>query len=120
MREPELYRKGGLALFMGELIEWYKEVANNLMKTGLRKYSEQNSLYNLVLNMKMDFSFKENEEARDCAMKICRYNHMMAAQMAGKQEMKNSKNFIGKYYLLKLKIIKLIVDFCIWKKQNSI
>lgn len=69
---------------MGELIEWYKEVANNLMKTGLRKYSEQNSLYNLVLNMKMDFSFKENEEARDCAMKICRYNHMMAAQMAGK------------------------------------
>lgn len=54
------------------------------MKTGLRKYSEQNSLYNLVLNMKMDFSFKENEEARDCAMKICRYNHMMAAQMAGK------------------------------------
>ena len=69
---------------MGKLIEWYKEVANNLMKTGLRKYSEQNSLYNLVLNMKMDFSFKENEEARDCAMKICRYNHMMAAQMAGK------------------------------------
>ena len=54
------------------------------MKTGLRKYSEQNSLYNLVLNMKMDFSFKENEEARNCAMKICRYNHMMAAQMAGK------------------------------------
>lgn len=69
---------------MDKLIEWYKEVAKRLMETGLRKYSEQNSLYNLVLNMKMDFSFKENEEARDCAMKICRYNHMMAAQMAGK------------------------------------
>ena len=55
---------------MGELIEWYKEVANNLMKTGLRKYSEQNSLYNLVLNMKMDFSFKENEEARKRIYKL--------------------------------------------------
>lgn len=69
---------------MSKLIEWYKEVAKRLMETGLRKYSEQNSLYNLVLNMNMDFSFKENEEARDCAMKICRHNHMMAAQMAGK------------------------------------
>lgn len=69
---------------MDKLIEWYKEVAKRLMETGLRKYSEQNSLYNLVLNMKMDFPFKENKEARDCAMKICQYNHMMAAQMAGK------------------------------------
>lgn len=69
---------------MDKLIEWYKEVAKRLMETGLRKYSEQNSLYNLVLNMKMDFSFKENKQARDCAMKICRHNHMMAAKMAGK------------------------------------
>lgn len=79
--------------------EWYKRVFKDLLADDMTIFQNQKDSYDLLLNLNKDFSFKENKEVRDYAMKISQYTHQMADYVAGQT---GSGKFNDLYYKLLL------------------
>lgn len=80
-------------------LEWYKYIADRIMKCGLKDYQSQEDLFQLILNMRSDYVFAEHKDVKDCALKISQYLHQMAAYRAAQT---GSGNFDDLYWQLLL------------------
>lgn len=65
-------------------IEWYRAILNRIITDDMTVYQNQKDCLDLLLNMNMDFPFKENPEARQMAMKVSQYAHDVAARCAAR------------------------------------
>lgn len=63
-------------------MEWYRGLFQKIINDGLKNKTNQRDCLDLLLNMREDFTFSENKEVRDYAMKISKYAHEMAGYMA--------------------------------------
>ena len=81
-------------------MEWYKGLFQQIINDGLKNKVNQRDCLDLLLNMREDFTFSENKEARDYAMKISKYAHEMAAYMAAQTGSGEFDDFYWKYLLL--------------------
>lgn len=81
-------------------MEWYKGLFQQILNDGLKNKVNQRDCLDLLLNMREDFSFSENKEARDYAMKISKYAHEMAAYMAAQTGSWEFDELYWKYLLL--------------------
>lgn len=81
-------------------MEWYKGLFQKIINDGLKNKTNQRDCLDLLLNMKEDFTFSENKEVRDYAMKISKYAHEMAAYMAAKTGSGEYDDLYWKYLLL--------------------
>ena len=81
-------------------MEWYKGLFQQIINDGLKNKVNQRDCLDLLLNMREDFSFSENKEARDYAMKISKYAHEMAAYMAAQTGSWEFDELYWKYLLL--------------------
>ena len=81
-------------------MEWYKGLFQKIINDGLKNKVNQRDCLDLLLNMREDFAFSENKEARDYAMKISKYAHEMAAYMAAQTGSGEFDELYWKYLLL--------------------
>ncbi len=81
-------------------MEWYKGLFQQILNDGLKNKVNQRDCLDLLLNMREDFTFSENKEARDYAMKISKYAHEMAAYMAAQTGSGEFDEMYWKYLLL--------------------
>lgn len=81
-------------------MEWYRGLFQKIINDGLKNKTNQRDCLDLLLNMREDFSFSENKEARDYAMKISKYAHEMAAYMAAQTGSGEFDDLYWKYLLL--------------------
>lgn len=81
-------------------IEWYKGLFQQILNDGLKNKTNQRDCLDLLLNMREDFTFSENKEVRDYAMKISKYAHEMAAYMAAQTGSGEFDEMYWKYLLL--------------------
>lgn len=81
-------------------MEWYKGLFQQIINDGLKSKINQRDCLDLLLNMRDDFTFSENKEVRDYAMKISKYAHEMAAYMAAQTGSGEFDDFYWKYLLL--------------------
>ena len=81
-------------------MEWYKGLFQQILNDGLKNKVNQRDCLDLLLNMREDFTFSENKEARDYAMKISKYAHEMAAYMAAQTGSGEFDELYWKYLLL--------------------
>lgn len=88
--------------------EWYREVFRSITKAGLTDYGNLNDCYQLLLNMRRDFDFRNDAEIRSYAMKVSKYAHEMADYVAGQT---GSGKFNDRYYdLLLLEAQNMQID----------
>lgn len=88
--------------------EWYREVFRSITKAGLTDYGNLNDCYQLLLNMRRDFDFRNDAEIRSYAMKVSKYAHEMADYVAGQTR---SGKFNDRYYdLLLLEAQNMQID----------
>ena len=88
--------------------EWYREVFRSITKAGLTDYGNLNDCYQLLLNMRRDFDFRNDAEIRSYAMKVSKYAHEMADYVAGQT---GSGKFNDMYYdLLLLEAQNMQID----------
>lgn len=81
-------------------MEWYKVLFQQIINDGLKNKVNQRDCLDLLLNMREDFAFSENNEIRDYAMKISKYAHEMAAYMAAQTGSGEFDDLYWKYLLL--------------------
>lgn len=81
-------------------MEWYKGLFQQIINDGLKNKVNQRDCLDLLLNMREDFSFSENKEVRDYAMKISKYAHEMAGYMAAQTGSGEFDDLYWKYLLL--------------------
>lgn len=81
-------------------MEWYKGLFQQIINDGLKNKVNQRNCLDLLLNMREDFTFYEDKEARDYAMKISKYAHEMAAYMAAQTGSGEFDDLYWKYLLL--------------------
>lgn len=81
-------------------MEWYKGLFQQIINDGLKNKTNQRDCLDLLLNMREDFTFSENKEIRDYAMKISKYAHDMAAYMAAQTGSGEFDDLYWKYLLL--------------------
>ena len=81
-------------------MEWYKGLFQQIINDGLKNKVNQRDCLDLLLNMREDFTFSEDKEARDYAMKISKYAHEMAAYMAAQTGSGEFDDLYWKYLLL--------------------
>ena len=81
-------------------MEWYKGLFQQILNDGLKNKTNQRDCLDLLLNMREDFTFSENKEVRDYAMKISKYAHEMAAYMAAQTGSGEFDDLYWKYLLL--------------------
>lgn len=81
-------------------MEWYKGLFQQIINDGLKNKVNQRDCLDLLLNMREDFTFSENKEIRDYAMKISKYAHEMAAYMAAQTGGGEFDELYWKYLLL--------------------
>lgn len=81
-------------------MEWYKGLFQQIINDGLKNKVNQRNCLDLLLNMREDFTFSEDKEARDYAMKISKYAHEMAAYMAAQTGSGEFDDLYWKYLLL--------------------
>lgn len=62
--------------------EWYRAILNQIINGDMTVYQNQKDCLDLLLNMNIDLSFKDNPDARNMAMKVSRYAHNKAAKQA--------------------------------------
>lgn len=79
---------------------WYKGLFQQILNDGLKNKTNQRDCLDLLLNMREDFTFSENKEVRDYAMKISKYAHEMAAYMAAQTGSGEFDEMYWKYLLL--------------------
>lgn len=63
-------------------LEWYRAILNQIINDDMTVYQNQKDCLDLLLNMNIDLSFKDNPDARNMAMKVSRYAHNKAAKKA--------------------------------------
>lgn len=63
-------------------LEWYRAILNQIINSDMTFYQNQKDCLDLLLNMNIDFPFKDNPDARNMAMKVSRYAHNKAAKKA--------------------------------------
>lgn len=63
-------------------LEWYRAILNQIINGDMTAYQNQKDCLDLLLNMNIDFPFKDNPDARNMAMKVSRYAHNKAAKKA--------------------------------------
>lgn len=80
-------------------MEWYKGLFQQIINDGLKNKTNQRDCLDLLLNMREDFTFSENKETRDYAMKISKYAHEMAAYMAAQTGSGEFDELYWKYLL---------------------
>lgn len=81
-------------------MEWYRGLFRKIINDGLKNKVNQRDCLDLLLNMREDFAFSENKEARDYAMKISKYAHEMAGYMAAQTGNSEFDELYWKYLLL--------------------
>ena len=81
-------------------MEWYRGLFQKIINDGLKNKTNQRDCLDLLLNMREDFTFSENKEVRDYAMKISKYAHEMAAYMAAQTGSGEYDDLYWKYLLL--------------------
>ena len=81
-------------------MEWYRGLFQQIINDGLKNKVNQRDCLDLLLNMREDFTFSENKEARDYAMKISKYAHEMAGYMAAQTGSGEFDDLYWKYLLL--------------------
>lgn len=81
-------------------MEWYKGLFQKIINDGLKNKINQRDCLDLLLNMREDFTFSENKEVRDYAMKISKYAHEMAGYMAAQTGSGEFDDLYWKYLLL--------------------
>lgn len=81
-------------------MEWYRGLFQKIINDGLKNKVNQRDCLDLLLNMREDFTFSENKEVRDYAMKISKYAHEMAAYMAAQTGSGEFDELYWKYLLL--------------------
>ncbi len=81
-------------------MEWYRGLFQQIINDGMKNKVNQRDCLDLLLNMREDFAFSENNEIRDYAMKISKYAHEMAAYMAAQTGSGEFDDFYWKYLLL--------------------
>lgn len=81
-------------------MKWYKGLFQKIINDGLKNKTNQRDCLDLLLNMREDFTFSENKEVRDYAIKISKYAHEMAAYMAAKTGSGEYDDLYWKYLLL--------------------
>ena len=81
-------------------MEWYRGLFQQIINDGLKDKVNQRDCLDLLLNMREDFAFSENKEARDYAMKISKYAHEMAGYMAAQTGSGEFDELYWKYLLL--------------------
>lgn len=81
-------------------MEWYRGLFQKIISDGLKNKVNQRDCLDLLLNMREDFSFSENKEVRDYAMKISKYAHEMAGYMAAQTGSGEFDDLYWKYLLL--------------------
>lgn len=81
-------------------MEWYRGLFQKIINDGLKNKTNQRDCLDLLLNMREDFTFSENKEVRDYAMKISRYAHEMAGYMAAQTGSGEFDELYWKYLLL--------------------
>ncbi len=63
-------------------LEWYRAILNQIINGDMTVYQNQKDCLDLLLNMNIDFPFKDNPDARQMAMKVSKYAHNKAAKQA--------------------------------------
>lgn len=81
-------------------MEWYRGLFQKIINDGLKNKINQRDCLDLLLNMREDFSFSENKEVRDYAIKISKYAHEMAGYMAAQTGSGEFDDLYWKYLLL--------------------
>lgn len=81
-------------------MEWYRGLFQKIINDGLKNKINQRDCLDLLLNMREDFTFSENKEVRDYAMKISKYAHEMAGYMAAQTGSGEFDDLYWKYLLL--------------------
>lgn len=81
-------------------MEWYRGLFQQILNDGLKNKTNQRDCLDLLLNMREDFTFSENKEVRDYAMKISKYAHEMAAYMAAQTGSGEFDDLYWKYLLV--------------------
>lgn len=89
-----------LFLMLEGSMEWYRGLFQQIINDGLKNKVNQRDCLDLLLNMREDFAFSENKEARDYAMKISKYAHEMAGYMAAQTGSGEFDELYWKYLLL--------------------
>ena len=81
-------------------MKWYRGLFQQIINDGLKNKVNQRDCLDLLLNMREDFTFSENKEVRDYAMKISKYAHEMAGYMAAQTGSGEFDDLYWKYLLL--------------------
>lgn len=81
-------------------LDWYKAILNRIITDNMTVYQNQKDCLDLLLNMNMDFPFKDNSEARQMAMKVSQYAHDIAARCAARTGSGNFDDIYWRYLLL--------------------
>ena len=95
------YKKiGGLFKLQEGSFEWYKSVFSEILRGDMTDWQNQWDTYQLLLNLKNQFDFRENIEARNYAMKVSKYAHEMADYVAGQTGSGKFNDLYYKFLLL--------------------
>lgn len=81
-------------------LEWYRAILNQIINDDMTVYQNQKDCLDLLLNMNIDLSFKENLDARNMAMKVSKYAHNTAARQAALTGSGNFDDIYWQYLLL--------------------
>lgn len=81
-------------------IEWYRAILNQIINDDMTVYQNQKDCLDLLLNMNIDLSFKDNPDARNMAMKVSKYAHTAAARNAALTGSGNFDDIYWKYLLM--------------------
>lgn len=97
-------------------MEWYRGLFQKIINDGLKNKVNQRDCLDLLLNMREDFTFSENKEVRDYAMKISKYAHEMAGYMAAQTGSGEFDELYWKYLLLEAP--ELLDSYCLYIEKN--
>lgn len=97
-------------------MEWYKGLFQQILNDGLKNKTNQKDCLDLLLNMREDFTFSENKEVRDYAMKISKYAHEMAAYMAAQTGSGEFDDLYWKYLLLEAP--EVLDSYCLYIEKD--
>lgn len=81
-------------------LEWYRAILNQIINGDMTVYQNQKDCLDLLLNMNIDFPFKDNPDARNMAMKVSKYAHTVAARNAALTGSGNFDDIYWQYLLL--------------------
>lgn len=83
-------------------LEWYRAILNQIINGDMTVYQNQKDCLDLLLNMNIDLSFKDNPDARNMAMKVSRYAHNKAAKKAAVTGSGSFDDLYWQYLLLEV------------------